>query len=162
MVKKIKLDSKHSVELSGSAGWFLVYRANFGQDILPDLLPMINAVSGFLVNALQGAESMEVTDIIANIDTDALSETFIALAGLEIMTLFKITWAMAKNANDDVDPFEEWMSKLEKFPIDTVVPELFNIILETSVSTKNSRRLRSLLKKKSGSRPSSQEQSKED
>lgn len=34
------------VELNSSMGWFLIYREQFGHDILPDLMPAIDAVFG--------------------------------------------------------------------------------------------------------------------
>lgn len=141
MLKKIKIDSKHSVELNSSAGWLLIYRAQFGKDILPDILPAMEA----LMYALAGLGINEETGMIEEIDIDIISDMFTPLSGLEIVTMLNCFWAMAKNANEDIDPPMEFLNQFKKLPIDTVTQEVMALIGESCLSRKNWESLKSLM-----------------
>ena len=43
MEKKIKLDSKTSITLNNNVGWLFLYKDQFGRDIVPTLVPVLNA-----------------------------------------------------------------------------------------------------------------------
>jgi hypothetical protein len=82
------------------------------------------------------------------------------------MTVIQITWAMAKNANDEIEPPREWLKQFETFPIDIILPILFELIAKSFVSSKNLNRLRKIKKEAkinlSRLTTSSSEQSQED
>ena len=44
MVKTIKLTNKQSFKIDTTIWWLFIYRQQFGRDILPDLLPFIEAI----------------------------------------------------------------------------------------------------------------------
>ena len=43
MVLKVKLDSKNSSLLDNNVGWLFIYKDQFGHDIVPSLVPVLNA-----------------------------------------------------------------------------------------------------------------------
>lgn len=134
MKKEIKI-GEQDVELNSSAGWFYDYREQFGHDIMPDLLPILEGLLGTLAELnVDGAEEIMLTDEIVGKIIDAL-------ATAEITTVFNIAWAMAHNADDKIKSPKEWANDFENFPMDEVVPELITLALESSVSSKNAKSL---------------------
>ncbi len=162
MIKTINIDDSHSIELNCSMGWLLIYRSQFGKDILPELLPAIEAGVEFITSVLKGTKEVDVKSIIDNIDSDSISDAFITLSGLELVTVLQIAWAMAKNNDRGIPSLEEWVNQFETFPIDVIVPEIVKAIAESSVSTKNLNRLQNLAPKKSQSKKSSAPELKKD
>lgn len=146
MIKSIQIDS-HSVELNGSMGWLFVYRAQFGRDILPDLMPIIDTLLTIAGNAINEKGEVTPQSIVQSFDEGDMGSALISLSGLEVMTLLNIIWAMAKNADKSIDSPEEWFGKFENFPLDVIVPEVFRLIFESCVSTKNSKRLQRIIAK---------------
>lgn len=142
MLKTIKLNDSQSIEVNSSMGWFSIYRNQFGHDILPDLLPLVESLCDLLANMFGNVkEGDSITEILSNVNPEDISAAFMTLSGMEITTVFNITWAMAKNAHDDIETPDEWMKKFDTFPLDVVIKELFTIIVQSVVSTKNSKRL---------------------
>lgn len=144
MKKTITIDG-HPVELNSSAGWFYDYREEFGHDIMPDLLPVLEALLGTLAELRENAgEELVLTD-------EVVGKIIDALATAEITTIFNVTWAMAHNADEKIESPRKWMNNFDNFPVDEVVPQLVTLILESSVSTKNAT---SLLQRVKGLNPS--------
>lgn len=144
MKKMITIDG-HPVELNSSAGWFYDYREEFGHDIMPDLLPVLEALLGTLAELQESAgEELVLND-------DVVGKIIDALATAEITTIFNITWAMAHNADEKIESPRKWMNNFDNFPVDEVVPQLVTLILESSVSSKNAT---SLLQRVKGLNPS--------
>lgn len=146
MIKQIKIDKDHSVTLNSAAGWFFVYREQFSHDILPDILPAIEGVLSASIKVIQNMDGVNVKDIAGAIDDSILTDFFINLSGFEFTTVLQIFWAMAKTADDDIAPPEIYFSQFDTFPLDTILPKVFKMVLESSVSTKNAKRLSASLK----------------
>lgn len=146
MIKTIKFDDDHSVEMSSNIGWLLTYRSQFGKDILPDLMPVIESLVTLAASLFDGSAELTVDEVIAKIDRDALSDLYLSLSNLEFTTIINIAWALAKTADDSIPAPEEWVKQFEVFPFDTLIIEMFKMIAESSVSTKNLKRLQSLMK----------------
>lgn len=139
MKKEIKI-GEQTVTINSSAGWFYDYREEFGHDILPDLMPILEGVLGSLAELQDaGGEELVLTDEIVGKIIDAL-------ATAEITTIFNITWAMAHNADENIERPKKWANDFDNFPMDEVVPELVTAILESSVSSKNAQSLLSRVK----------------
>lgn len=141
MIKTLELEGK-TIEINTSSGWLYHYRNRFGHDILPDIMPLIESVLAAGVSVLQesGGEITEKT-IIDAMNNDSLVDAFIKAAGMEFLTVYNIFWAMAYNADKQIPAPEDYFNTFEVFPLDEVVPALFNAILESSISSKNSKRL---------------------
>lgn len=146
MIKTITLGD-HPVEVNTSMGWLYVYRNQFGHDILPDVMPLLEAVLaglGDVFTTLKDKEEVTVNDAVKIMDSDAVIEMFIKLAGMEVTTLLNILWALAKNKDKRIPEPEKFINQFESMPIDELAPALAYLIIESSTSSKN---LKSLLPK---------------
>lgn len=143
-MRKIVMIEDHPVELNTSAGWFYRYREQFGRDVLPDIMPIVEAVLAGAKELLdtivaeKNSDRVDAAELAGLMDNDAIVDMFVKLAGMEFVTLFGIFWAMAKNADPKIDPPEKFMNSFDVFPIEEVAPGLLYLIAESSVSSKNS------------------------
>ena len=167
MEKTIKIGKK-SVRLNNNISWAIVYRDQFGRDIIPALMPLLasalDIISG-LINETGKTEDIELEDLAKLADGDALLNAVIHLGGFEFTDLICITWALAKCADEDIPAPREWIAQFDSFPIDVIAPEVFTLIFKGVVSSKNLKRLEDLKKRiqpSSISTQSSSPDSKED
>lgn len=146
MEKTVKIGNK-SLKLSNNIGWAIIYRDQFGRDIIPSLMPMLastmDIISG-LVGEVGDKKEISFADIIKTVDGDALINAVIHLGGLEIVDLINITWAMAKAADDSIDEPKEWVRTFDSFPVDVIAPAVGELVFKGCVSSKNQKRLKSL------------------
>ena len=143
MIKEIQISENKKIKINASMGWVLKYRAQFGHDILPDLLPVLESGLNIVTGAMD--ENGEIT--LRNIlEGDSLQDAIIAFAGAEVTTALDILWAMAKNADEDTPAPVEWINSFENFPLDKIIPEAVGAIVESTVSEKNRKRLAKLKK----------------
>lgn len=167
MEKTIKIGKK-SVRLNNNVSWAIVYRDQFGRDIIPTIMPLfasaLDIISG-IINETGKTDDIELTDLAKLADGDSLLNAAIHLGGFEFTDLICITWALAKCADEDVPAPREWIEQFETFPVDVVAPEVFSLIFKGVVSSKNLKRLEDLKKRiqpTSISTQSSSPDSKED
>ena len=59
-------------------------------------------------------------------------------------TIINVTWAMAKAADENIDPPKRWVRQFETFPLDVIVPAVYELIFKGFVSSKNLKRLKNL------------------
>lgn len=159
MKKTLNFGNNHKVEVNSSAGWLYVYREQFGRDILPDVMPILESVIAAIGSVLQESEGKVTKDtILGAMNNDLLVDAFIKLSGMETITVLNVLWSMAKNADEGIAEPRQFYNELDTVPIDVIVPELFKLILESSVSSKNAGRLLGAMKNlranQSGSTPS--------
>lgn len=142
----IKIGEKE-VKVNNRAGWTITYRDQFGHDIVPTLMPLfagaLDVISG-LIKETGKTGNIEITDILAMTDGDALINAFIHLSGFEFVEFLNITWAMAKEADDSIPEPKTWVRSFEEFPIDVVVPEVIKLAFKGMCSSKNLERLRTI------------------
>lgn len=138
MIKTIMIEDQ-PLEINSSLGWLFCYQEQFGHDILPDLLPLLEAALGAITSVYEEDEE----NIISKLDEDTISNMVVSLSSLETLTIVNVLWAMAKNAGETRKPYE-FANAFDPFPFDVIVPELFWTICKSSTSSKN---LQSLLKK---------------
>lgn len=162
MIRKITLNENQSIELSGSVGWFMIYKERFGHDILPDIMPLIESGLTLAIRVMQ--EGGDGQDIIDRIDDEILTDAFLNLSGLELTTILQIIWAMAKQCDKSIGSPDEFYDQFETFPFDLVVPEAINLIINSTISSKNVKSLSVMLEgaKQSHSTKSSSQASTED
>ena len=137
MIKTIEIEGQ-PMEVNSAQGWLFCYREQFGHDILPDLLPLLDAALGAL-NEVYDEEG----SIVERLDEVTTNRIIVALSSLEATTIINIFWAMAKNAGNTT-PHHEFVNMFDPFPYEQIVPELFTLIVQSSMASKNSE---SLLKK---------------
>lgn len=147
MIKDIKIDSKNKITVNSGAGWYLIYRSQFGHDILPDLMPIVEAlIEGAAAILNKDSENISLQSVAQAVDDGDLYSAISTISGLEVVTVLNITWAMAKNADNSIPAPEAWINQFENFPLDLIVPEVLKMAIKGSVSTKNAKRLLDLTK----------------
>ena len=135
MIRTIMIEDQ-PIEINSSLGWLFCYREQFGHDILPDLLPLLEAAAGAVSDFYE-------ENGVAKIDNAALEKMVMSLSTLEVLTIVNILWAMARNAGDKRTPLE-FANSFDPFPFETVAPDLFWTIVKSCSSSKN---LQSLIDK---------------
>ena len=144
MIKEINISENQKIKLNASLGWVLRYRAQFGHDILPDLLPMLESGLVLVGEAMDESGEPEWRKLL---EFDTVSSAMISFAGAEFTTALNIIWAMAKNADDSIPSPFEWANQFDNFPLDKIIPEVLDAVISTVVSEKNRKRLGTLKKK---------------
>lgn len=152
MITTIKISEKESFNINSSAGWFLKYRAQFGHDILPDLLPAVESIIKVGVSLIDGGKELNQDNFLKAIDGDTIEDALFTLSGLEFTTLFNITWAMAKNADNSIGSPEDWLNQFEIFPVDEIAPVVFKAAVKGCMSSKNAKRLDRMMKSLKGAK----------
>lgn len=124
MKKTIKIDNKTKFKIDTSNNWLRIYRDQFGHDILPDIVPVLDAGLELISGALNGE------------DIDAVDQIETRMMELETITLDNVIWALAKNADESIEDPEEWDRKFDKFPLDEIVPQVIDTLASTYMTTK--------------------------
>lgn len=139
---------EHSVELNSSAGWLYIYRNNFGRDILPDIMPMLQGLLTIVVEFLKESEDGVITiDNLVNFaDEETIDNLAATLSGLETITVLNIFWSMAKNADKTIPNPEEFFGEFDCLALDVMIPEMLELVVQSSVSSKNATSLLTQLK----------------
>ena len=155
MEKIINIGDKE-VRLNNNVAWTMEYRDQFGKDIVPALMPvlatMIEGVSSIIAEA--GAEKIEL-ESLANALEGKTMEILMPLFQVEFVdTIINVTWAMAKAADETIAPPKRWVRQFETFPLDVVVPAVYELVLTGFVSSKNLTRLKSIGKSLRNLQPS--------
>lgn len=143
----------HSIEVDTSMGWLFVYRSTFGHDVLPDLMPLVEAALAGLAEifgskVIREDHTIDPEKVMELMDADALVDMLVKMAGMELTTVLQIFWAMAKNARRDLPAAEIFYAGLERFPMDEIIPGLFYAIVDSSVSSKNASSLLAKLRER--------------
>lgn len=149
MQKTVKIGKK-SVKLDNNIGWAMIYRNQFGHDIIPTLMPLvasaIDIVAG-IINDTGKTEDITIEDLAGLVDGNAVIDAAVHLGGFEFVEVINITWALAKNTDDDIPEPDAWIKEFEVFPVDVVVPEVSKLIFRGLVSSKNLTRLKEIKSK---------------
>lgn len=148
MIKTIHVSESKSFDINTTAWWLFVYRQQFGRDILPDLLPALEAILEAYAIVLSAAKSddgsktVSKAEFLINLaESELLSDAFTSVSALEVVTLYRIAWALAKNADPETPEPEAWIRSLGELPIDTVGKEIIDAVIRSTVSSKNAESL---------------------
>lgn len=141
MIKTITLDEGRELTLSNNVGWLLVYKDQFGHDIVPSLIPVLNAGIDLIYGLYRATGGQLDKDVLGKVDPEDLEDAIYKLAGFEAVDLLNVVWAMAKNADDKIPEPKKWFNTFETFPLDIIVPAVFDLLYKGMVSSKNSKRL---------------------
>lgn len=145
MEKIIKI-GEHEVKLNNNVAWTMEYRDQFGKDIIPALMPvlasMIEGVSSLIAEA--GADRIEIESLATAIEGRSM-DILLPMFQVEFVdTIINVTWAMAKAADENIEPPKRWVRQFETFPLDVIVPSVYELIFKGFVSSKNLQRLKSI------------------
>ena len=161
MEKVIKI-GKQSVKLNNNVAWTMEYRDQFGKDVVQDHIPVLSSITegiAAVMNEAGTSEDLSVENILNAVEGRTL-ELMLPLMQTEAMTtIINITWAMAKAADESIDPPKQWVRQFDEFPLDVVVPAIYELALKGFVSSKNWKRLMSLKKSIKTIQPSRSTQS---
>ena len=146
MERIINIGNKE-VRLNNNVAWTMEYRDQFGKDILPAIMPllasMIEGVSTIMADASEGGEM--TTSSIAEALQGRSFDMLIPMYQAEFVDLvINVTWAMAKAADESIEPPKRWVRQFETFPLDEVGPAVFDMVLKGFVSSKNLKRLKGI------------------
>lgn len=146
MEKTIKLDSKTSIRVSNNVEWALIYKDQFGRDVLPMLIPVANTFIELAVSVMKttGGKSLDLVnagEVMKDLDISDVQSALYSLAGLEFTDILYITWAMAKAADDSIEEPRVWVRSLPSFPVDAIVPVIFDMNVQFLTTSKNYKRL---------------------
>ena len=146
MEKTITIDNKE-IRLNNNAAWAMEYKDQFGRDIVPVLLPAVATI-------IEGMSSMlNSADDVQNITVKTLAEAFegrtmeilLPMYQIELVdVVINVTWALAKCADESIPEPKRWIRQFEEFPLDIIVPEVYEMIMTGFASSKNWKRLEEL------------------
>lgn len=150
MIKTIEINEEQKFDVNSAAGWLFIYRSQFGHDILPDLLPMLEGITSAAINVVPQIDTkdgnVDLNTVLSKVDMSDVSELIYSFAGLESVTIINILWSMAKNADRSIETPETWINQFEVFPLDVIIPELFELVVKSCISSKNAKSLQNLFK----------------
>ena len=153
MEKIIKI-GKQEVKLDNNAAWAMEYRDQFGKDILPVILPMGASIAEMLATVASSAEDLSVRSLAEAIEGRTM-EILMPLFQVEMVDiLINVTWAMAKVADESIDPPKKWIRQFDSFPIDVVAPAVYDMAMKGFMSSKNQKRLKNAVKSLKSLQPS--------
>lgn len=144
MEKVIKI-GKQEVRLNNNVAWTMEYRDQFGKDIVPAVMPLLaSMIEGVSTIVAESGTEISAATIAEAIQGRAL-EVMLPMFQVEFVDLVvNVTWAMAKAADESIDPPKRWVRQFETFPLDVVGPEVFDLIMKGFVSSKNLKRLKKI------------------
>ena len=146
MEKTLNIGDKE-VRLSNNVGWAMAYRDQFGHDIISSLTPLLASAMDVISGLVGTNGEISVGDVLQRLDGDALIEAIAHFSGFEFVDVVKITWAMAKAADQSIPEPRVWVREFDVFPLDEIVPEVTKLVFAGLVSRKNLERLKNLLEK---------------
>lgn len=154
MEKIIKI-GKQEVRLNNNVAWTMEYRDQFGKDIVPVVMPLLaSMIEGVSAIAADAGEEINIKTIAEAVQGRAV-EVLLPMFQAEFVDLIvNVTWAMAKAADETIEPPKRWVRQFEEFPLDIVGPAVFDMVLKGFVSSKNLKRLEKLSASKINLQPS--------
>ena len=147
-MEKVIMIGDKEVKLNNCVAWTIEYRDQFGKDPLEALMPMVTSLIEATTSILNeaGTGKINLVDIASALEGRAFDITLpLTQLGL-VDTAINITWAMAKTADENIDPPKRWVRQFEEFPLDVIVPAVGELMLKGFSSSKNLERLKSLAK----------------
>ena len=148
MRKTISVSGKDLV-LDNSIGWAFEYKDQFNIDIIQTIMPLVSGLLGAIgaiVDETGKTKNITAKDIAPVLTSDAMTEAIIKISMLELTDIVNITWALAKNADDDIPDPRRWLKQFDEFPLDVILPEVAELIVSGLVSSKNLKSLEEVKK----------------
>ena len=145
MKEIIKLENGQELTLDNNLAWLMEYQDQFGEDILPTLMPLLLSVTdllGGLADTDVDFDNINIKDILAVLKTDAALSAGVKLSTFNTTDVINIIWALAKTADDSIAPPKKWIRQFEDgLPLDFVIPKAASLVVKGVMSSKNLERL---------------------
>lgn len=143
MEKVIKLGKK-SVKLSNNFSWVMEYRDQFGKDVIQEHLPMLASVVEAIAGAIDGDTIPSISALISSLEGRTI-EVIMPMMQTDFSSMaVNITWAMAKAADENIEPPKQWIKQFDVFPLDVIIPTVYELALKGMATSKNLKRLMTL------------------
>ena len=144
MEKIIKI-GKQEVRLNNNVAWTMEYRDQFGKDIVPAIMPLIASMIEGVSTVIAESGNEITTKTLAEAVQGRALEVMLPMFQAEFVDLIiNVTWAMAKAADESIEPPKSWVRQFDSFPLDVVGPAVFDMVLKGFVSSKNLKRLKGI------------------
>ena len=153
MEKVIKIGEKE-VRLSNNVAWTMEYRDQFNKDIVPAIMPLLSTMTEAISSVVSEAGTDLTLQSLADAVQGRANDILLPMYQLELVDLINVTWAMAKAADEDIDPPRKWIRQFDNFPLDVIGPAVFELVMRGFVSSKNLIRLKGLKVKLENLQPS--------
>lgn len=143
------------LKLNNQAAWTMEYKDQFGKDIVPVLMPLVSAMVEGLASVIADTDGKSLTakDIAEAFQGRAV-DILLPMYQVEFVDIIiNITWAMAKCADENIPEPKRWIRQFEKFPVDIIGPEIYELAMTGFVSSKNLERLETMREKLKVLRP---------
>lgn len=108
--------SGQSVRFKSTMKTMLIYKRQTSREYLHDVQKLGNLIA---------------TDPHGKPVYDANGKPVYDLRALDTEMLCTVAWALAKTADDDIPPMEDWVDQFDEFPLLTIISELIPMILKT-------------------------------
>lgn len=147
MERTINIGDKE-VRLNNNIGWTMEYRDQFNTDILPTIMPMIAGAFDAIIGLLDSTgkkKDFTTEDFVEAAKSEEFMSALIKFSSFELADLINITWAMAKCADDSIPEPKKWARQFEEFPLDVIVPAVFELGVGGFISRKNWERLQNAM-----------------
>lgn len=155
MEKIINIGGK-DVRLNNKLGWTMEYRDQFGRDVVSEHLPMMSTIVEMLATVIADTgttKGITAVDIVKALEGRTI-DIMLPLSQAELLTtVVNVTWAMAKAADESIEPPKQWANQFDNFYVDEIAPVVYEMALE-GLSSKNLTWLRGLMDKTTQPSPS--------
>lgn len=139
MKKEIKVDKDHKFTIDTGLGWAYVYKEEFGMDVLPETVPLIESAFGIAADFYESKEEIAVRDII--------SEAAGTLSGTDLTTITNIIWALAKNADESIPGPREFYNQFDCFSVPDILPKIMWAMADGIMPSKKVKSLKEKIEK---------------
>ena len=148
MIKTVKF-GKNEITLDNNIGWTMVYRDQFGTDIIPSIMPILASAVDILSGVAENiGDKKEIgIEMLGELsESGKLEEAIVKASSAEFVDFINSTWALAKNADDSISDPREWVKQFDEFPVDVIGPEVFKLVFKGMISSKNLKRMNAVMK----------------
>ena len=111
MRKTLQLGEK-TVQFASHGATAIFYRKEFGAD--------------FFADAIKLAKNMESFGTEGSIDLKTIS--YEQIEAIDLTLIYRLAYIFAMSANKDIEPYIEWLSSLDEFPLSEVTPLVFDLM----------------------------------
>jgi len=142
MEKTITIDGKE-IRLNNNVAWTMEYKDQFNKDVVPVIMPLMASIVETLASVISETDTKQIgAKEIAESITGRTMEVMLPMYQVEFVDLIvNITWAMAKCADEDIPEPKKWARQFDNFPLDVLVPEVYDLVIKGFTSSKNWDRL---------------------
>lgn len=130
MLKVVNLPDGKQLELRSSAATAILYKNQFGTDFFADMIKLAKTFSTM-------QDTGEETDDSKEDELDLSKMSYEDLDRLDMSTLYQVTWAFAKNADDKIGDLVSWLGGFDDFPLMDIFPAVMELIERLFKTTKN-------------------------